>query len=101
MAANASSSLLARTLGRFATPLLLTLALTFWPHLASAATITVDGATCTLPAAITAANIDRATEGCTAGLGPDTLLLIAPIYSLATGPYTATAPYDGIYYLDG
>ncbi len=42
---------------------------------ASAATITVDGTTCTLNDAITAANNDTATGGCDAGAGADILEL--------------------------
>src|SRR5215211_1299863 len=40
-----------------------------------AATLNVDGTTCTLVNAITAANNDTATGGCTAGRGADTLVL--------------------------
>ncbi|MEZ4561033.1 MAG: hypothetical protein R2851_29580, partial [Caldilineaceae bacterium] len=39
---------------------------------AYAATISVDGTTCTLADAITAANSDTATGGCVAGSGADT-----------------------------
>ena len=46
---------------------------------ASAATIVVDGVTCTLADAITAANSDTATGGCPAGSGADTLNLVADI----------------------
>ena len=42
---------------------------------APAADITVDGSTCTLSDAITAANTDTATGGCTAGSSADTLLI--------------------------
>ena len=42
---------------------------------AYAANITVEGTTCTLINAITAANSDSATGGCTAGSGADTLVL--------------------------
>src|SRR5689334_2715265 len=79
--------LLVQTLARLVTLLVLTLIVTLWPRGVFAATITVDGASCTLPDAITAANTDTASGGCTAGSGADTLLLTAPIYSLATGPY--------------
>jgi Ca2+-binding RTX toxin-like protein len=41
-----------------------------------AATIAVDGTTCSLTDAITAANTDTATGGCTAGSGADTLVLV-------------------------
>src|SRR5215210_6880457 len=41
---------------------------------ALAATINVDGTTCTLTDAITAANTDAATGGCTAGSATDTLV---------------------------
>jgi len=44
-----------------------------------AATITVDGTTCTLADAITAANTDTATGGCTAGSGADTLNLLVDV----------------------
>ncbi|MGH8569642.1 MAG: hypothetical protein ACREXU_16955, partial [Gammaproteobacteria bacterium] len=43
---------------------------------ALAATIAVDGSTCTLVDAITAANTDAPTGGCTAGSGADTLELV-------------------------
>ena len=46
---------------------------------AAAATIVVDGVTCTLADAITAANTDAATGGCPAGSGADTLDLVADI----------------------
>ncbi|MCB0251667.1 MAG: right-handed parallel beta-helix repeat-containing protein [Anaerolineae bacterium] len=46
---------------------------------AAAATIVVDGVTCTLADAITAANSDTATGGCPAGSGADTLDLVADI----------------------
>src|SRR2546425_7021414 len=42
---------------------------------ALAATIPVDGPTCTLIDAITAANTDAATGGCVAGSGADTIVL--------------------------
>jgi len=44
---------------------------------ALAATITVEGATCTLVDAITAANSDQPTGGCPGGSGADTLVLPA------------------------
>ena len=46
---------------------------------AAAATIVVDGVTCTLADAITAANTDTATGGCPAGSGADRLDLVADI----------------------
>ncbi|MEZ4768207.1 MAG: right-handed parallel beta-helix repeat-containing protein [Caldilineales bacterium] len=46
---------------------------------ASAATIVVNGVTCTLADAITAANSDTATGGCPAGNGADTLDLVTDI----------------------
>jgi len=48
-----------------------------------AATIWVNGTTCTLEDAITAANTDKRTGGCRAGSGADTLNLTAPKYTLA------------------
>ena len=45
------------------------------PHPVDAASIPVDGATCTLVNAIAAANTDTATGGCSAGSGADTLVL--------------------------
>ncbi len=45
------------------------------PRAVRAATITVDGTTCTLVDAITAANSDSAAGGCTAGSGADTINL--------------------------
>ena len=56
------------------------LALGFGPVApAGAATITVDERTCTLVHAITAANTDTATSGCTAGRGADTIELTADV----------------------
>ena len=46
---------------------------------AYAAAITVDGTTCTLVDAITAANTDTATGGCPAGSGADTLTITADV----------------------
>jgi hypothetical protein len=46
--------------------------------LSQAATIIVDGTTCTLVDAITAANIDAPQGGCPAGSGADTLVLEPP-----------------------
>ncbi|MEZ4863087.1 MAG: choice-of-anchor D domain-containing protein [Caldilineaceae bacterium] len=57
------------------------LAATFFTHTrpAYAATITVDGTTCTLADAIAAANTDAATGGCPAGSGADTLTITADV----------------------
>lgn len=60
-------------LGAALAGLALTLLLTSAP--AQAATIPADGTTCTLVDAITAANTDTATGGCTAGNGADTIEL--------------------------
>jgi len=49
---------------------------------AGAGVISVDGTTCTLVEAITAANTDGATGGCPAGSGDDTLELTAAVYTL-------------------
>lgn len=100
MATRPSSRLLARVVDRLFASLLVTLVFALWPHIAYAATIIVDGATCTLPDAITAANTDVATGGCTSGSGDDTLLLTAPIYSLTTGAYHTyhPGPYTGYQY---
>ena len=57
---------------------------------AYAATIAVNGSSCTLPDAITAANNDAATGGCAAGSGSDTLVLTA------NGSYTLTAQLPNI-----
>jgi hypothetical protein len=60
----------------FALPLAeLSLILALWQGPAWTATINVDGITCTLAQAITAANTDTITGGCPAGTGADTLLL--------------------------
>jgi hypothetical protein len=60
----------------FALPLAdLALILALWQGPAWTATINVDGITCTLAQAITAANTDTITGGCPAGTGADTLLL--------------------------
>ena len=65
----------------FALPLAeLALLLALWQGPAWAATITVDGTTCTLAAAITAANTDAVSGGCAAGSGADTLELPAGGY---------------------
>ncbi|WP_158608391.1 beta strand repeat-containing protein [Stagnimonas aquatica] len=55
-----------------------------------AATITVNGSSCTLPDAITAANNDAATGGCAAGSGTDTLVLTT------NGSYTLTGQLPNI-----
>ena len=56
---------------------------------ALAATINVDGTTCTLAQAIIAANTDTATGGCRAGRGADTLVLAAEsTHTLHSGRYT-------------
>jgi hypothetical protein len=57
---------------------------------AAAATITVNGTTCTLANAITAANTDRATGGCPAGSGADTLTLTADVTLSAALPAIAS-----------
>jgi hypothetical protein len=67
----------------FALPLAeLALILALWQGPAWAATINVDGTTCTLAAAITAANTDAMVGGCSAGGGADTLVL--PAFSTLT-----------------
>jgi hypothetical protein len=60
----------------------LALLLALWQGPGWAATINVDGTTCTLADAITAANTDTATGGCPAGSGADTLVL--PAFSTLT-----------------
>ena len=62
------------------------------PLAAYAATINVDGTTCALPNAITAANTDTAFGGCAAGSGDDTLLLGGLTHSLITGTFA----FDGL-----
>ena len=57
---------------------------------AAAATITVNGTTCTLANAITAANTDSATSGCPAGSGADTLTLTADVTLAAALPKIAS-----------
>lgn len=60
---------------------------------ALAQTIVVDGSSCTLADAITAANTDAATGGCTAGSGSDTLVLAAgSTHILTTVQDTQDAP---------
>jgi Right handed beta helix region len=54
------------------------LLLALGPGPSQAATIVVDGVTCTLVDAITAANTDTAQGGCPAGSGTDTLVLEPP-----------------------
>ena len=51
-----------------------------------AATITVDGVTCTLAKAITAANTDTATGGCPAGSGPDVIDLQTDVHLFVALP---------------
>ena len=77
----------ARMATRVLAPCVIALVLMLLPRVAHAGTITVNGTTCTLPEAITAANTDAAFNGCTAGSGVDTLLLGGLTHSLATGPY--------------
>lgn len=76
--------------GRKSRPLLqaiLTLALfTSMSPVATAATITVDGTTCTLADAITAANNDAASGGCMAGSGTDRIELQTDVTLLAALP---------------
>lgn len=79
--------LLVRPATRLIAPLVIALVVALLPLVAHAGTITVDGTTCKLPDAITAANTDTATKGCTKGSGTDTLLLGGLTHSLATGPY--------------
>ena len=68
-------------------PLFVAVVALLLPLVAHAGTITVDGTTCTLPEAITAANTDAVAGGCAAGSGDDTLLLGGLTHSLTTGPY--------------
>jgi len=56
-------------------------------NIASAATINVNGATCTLEDAITAANEDTATGGCLAGDGHDVLDITSDITLTAMLPF--------------
>lgn len=77
-----------RILPRWIVPFFVALLLLLWPLAAFAATIEVDGTTCSLDDAITAANTDSATGGCDAGdAGVDTLNLTEAAYPLATGAY--------------
>ncbi len=59
-----------------------------------AATITVDGVTCTLADAITAANTDAATGGCTAGSGADIIDLQTNV--TLTVVNNTTSGYNGL-----
>src|SRR5262249_1867335 len=64
---------------------LLSLTFALAPHSVFAATITVDGTTCTLDEAITSANNDTAGgNGCTSGSGVDTLILSVGSYHLTS-----------------
>lgn len=58
---------------------------------AQAATINVDGVTCTLPDAITAADTDTATGGCSAGAGVDELEL-----DISGSPFTLSGSLPNI-----
>ncbi len=69
----------------------LLLALLGAPQPAHAATIAVDGATCTLFDAIRAANTDTAAGGCPAGSGPDTLNITANISLTGSVPAITSA----------
>lgn len=73
---------------RLLVPLLMVVAI-FWPLGAQAGTITVDGSSCTLPDAITAANANATVGSCTISGAPgaETLLLTAPTYAFLTGVY--------------
>jgi len=58
------------------------------------------GNTCTLAAAITAANTDSASGGCIAGAGADTIMLKTSVsLSQALPPLTSTLTIDGNYFL--
>ena len=57
---------------------------------AYAASITVNGTTCTLANAITAANTDTATSGCPAGSGADTITIAADVTLAAALPKIAS-----------
>ncbi len=63
---------------------------------ARAANLTVDGTTCTLADAITAANTDTATGGCPAGSGADTITLNVDVtLSAALPPITSNITLEG------
>ncbi|HBX69345.1 MAG TPA: hypothetical protein DEH25_08155 [Chloroflexi bacterium] len=70
--------------------ILLSIGLLASPMPARAATIDVDGTTCTLADAINAANFDAPSGGCTAGSGPDTLNLTGNITLSAALPLIAS-----------
>ena len=61
---------------------IMTATLLVYPSL-EAATIVADGTTCTLVDAITSANTDTATGGCTAGSGADVIELTADVTLIA------------------
>lgn len=69
--------MIALRLARLVVIVVIAMAAVSLPLSVYAAQIPVDGATCTLPDAIEAANTNRVTGGCTAGSGTDTLLLTA------------------------
>jgi hypothetical protein len=66
--------------------------LTVLPQGAQAATIVVDGTTCSLIDAILAANTDSATGGCPAGNGADTIELTIDVLLTATYSFDAGLP---------
>ena len=66
---------------------IMTATLLAYPSL-EAATIVVDETTCTLVDAITSANTDTATGGCTAGLGADLIELKADVTLIAVNNST-------------
>jgi hypothetical protein len=85
----------------------LALLLALWQGPAWAVLINVDGTTCTLAAAITAANTDAAAGGCPAGSGADTLVRpadgdgvggpacdIGAVEMGATDPPVVTSPFS-------
>jgi hypothetical protein len=66
------------------------------PQLAQAATITVDGSVCTLADALTSANSDDATGGCTIGSGEDTITLQQDVLlTIALPEITSTITIEG------
>ncbi len=72
------------------------LAATILPSWVQAASITVDGTTCILADAITAANTDTAAGGCPAGSGADTITLQTDVTLAAALPkITSTITIEG------
>ena len=64
--------------------------LVLFSHPALAATIVVDNTMCNLVDAVTAANTDSPTGGCSAGSGADTIVLTADLMTTGSSPLVSS-----------